>query len=222
MESIRTIIIDDHRLFRAGLISLLELNDEIEVVGDAGNGTEGLELVRTTNPDIVLLDISFPDESGTDICRSILKLETGARIIMLTMHTGEEYLAASLVAGAQGYVLKDAAVAELTTAIIAVHNGKKYVSTDMMGQVLDVFQKSSYSRQPAREPRGRLSKLSTREREILELVALGADNLAIAEHLKISASTVKKHRSNIMKKLNIHKTTDLIMYAIRNGLNRPK
>ncbi len=221
MESIRTIIIDDHGLFRAGLIRLLELDDEIEVVGDAANGTDGLELVRTHNPDIVLLDISFPDESGTDICRSILKLELGAQVIMLTMHTGEEYLAASLVAGAQGYVLKDAAVTELTTAIIAVHNGKKYVSTDMMSQVLDVFQRGSSSRHPTREDQGPLSKLSTREREILALVGYGADNLAIAERLKISASTVKKHRSNIMKKLSIHKTTDLMMYAIRNGLNRP-
>ena len=222
MGRIRTIIIDDHGLFRAGLISLLELSSEIEVVGDAADGTEGLELVRTTNPDIVLLDISFPNESGTDICRSIIKLETGARVIMLTMHTGEEYLAASLVAGARGYVLKDAAVAELTTAIIAVHTGKKYVSTEMMGQVLDVFQSSGSSRSPKREPRGPLSDLSNRELEILKLVGFGADNRAIAEHLKISAFTVKKHRSNIMNKLNIHKTTELIMYAIRNSLNRPE
>ncbi|MEE9464165.1 MAG: response regulator transcription factor [Candidatus Neomarinimicrobiota bacterium] len=220
MERIRTIILDDHGLFRAGLISLLKLNSKIEVVGDAANGTEGLELVRTTKPNIVLLDISFPEENGTDICRSILKMETGARVIMLTMHTGEEYLAASLVAGAEGYVLKDAAVAELTTAIIAVHNGKKYVSADMMDKVLDVFQSSGLNRPLAREPHGPLSALSSRELEILKLVGFGADNRAIAEHLKISASTVKKHRSNIMKKLNIHKTTDLIMYAIRNGLNR--
>ncbi|MFQ6604920.1 MAG: response regulator [Fidelibacterota bacterium] len=205
------LIVDDHRLFREGLKSLLQ-NSHIHIAGEAKDAKSALEAIRNLQPDLVLMDISLPGISGIECCRQITNQFPSAKVIILTMHKSEEFLAESFKAGASGFLLKNAAAQELFTAIESIHGGKKYISADMTSTVINRLTSSEdrgITDQPA---------LTNKETEIVRLIAQGMENQDIAHALHISVSTTKTHRANIMRKLSIHKSIDLVKYALRNGL----
>ena len=211
---VRVVLIDDHHLFRDGLRSIFSTEEDIELVGEAPDGTAGLEIVREILPDVLLLDIGIPGVSGLEICRQITISHPEIRIIILTMHRGDTYVTSAFSSGAMGYVLKHSAVDELITAIRAVNSGKKYISSELTEGVLDKYVSEIEKDRDAHS----VSELSERENEIVRLIAQGWDTRKIAHTLHISPATVKTHRAQIMKKLSVHKNIELVKYAIKKGL----
>lgn len=210
---IRLVCIDDHPLFRSGLKSLFAAEADIEVVGEADNGTDGLNIIGQAQPDIVLLDIGIPGISGLEVCRQIRQRYPSVKVIMLTMHRERAHLLKAFHAGARGFVLKQGGVDELLLGIRAVHTGKKYICSDLAESVLERFTKK-----PAEKTEDDRAELSDREAEIVRLVCQGWDNQRIAEALYISPATVKTHRARIMRKLGIHSSTELVKYALKTGI----
>ncbi len=206
------VLVDDHQLFRAGLISILATDTRFKVVGEAEDSENGLECIKNHKPDIAILDISLPGLSGIELCKQILNQFPHIVVIMLTMHKSDEFLKESFKAGASGFLLKHSAVTELKTAIETVCNGKKYISSDMTHSVINQM----ITGHPTES--GHEHELTPKENEIVRLIAQGWENQKIAEALHISTSTVKTHRANIMKKLHAHKNVDLVKYAIKNKL----
>jgi len=211
-ECIKIVIIDDHQLFRAGLKSIFAMDSLFNVVDEADDGESGLKCIQNHKPNIVLLDISLPGISGIELCKQILNQFSDMSVIMLTMHKSDEFLKESFKAGASGFLLKHSAVAELTTAIKTVCNGKTYISADMTESVISkmLLEKPNH---PEME-----RELTAKEKEIVRLIAQGWENQDIANALHISLSTAKTHRANIMKKLDIHKNVDIVKYALKNHL----
>ncbi|MFQ5718051.1 MAG: response regulator [Acidobacteriota bacterium] len=211
---IRVFIADDHTLFRQGVRRLLEDTEIAEVIGEAADGADAVRKVVECSPDVVLMDISMPHLNGIEATRQILKKTPEQRILILTMHDNEKYIGQILRAGAAGYLLKDTPSNDFLSAIKAVHRGDSYLSPSVSRKILDgLFQD--------RESRGRrtgVDLLTPREREILTLLAEGKSNREIAELLFISPKTVDVHRTNIMKKLDIHSIVQLVKYAIHQGL----
>ncbi|MGD8775753.1 MAG: response regulator transcription factor [Syntrophobacterales bacterium] len=215
MGEIRKIVIaEDHRILREGLESLLSSKPDFEVIGKAEDGLEAISLVRDTRPDLVLLDLSMPRLDGLSAIRDIKKLSPETKILALTVHTDEEYVLEAFEAGADGYCLKDAGRAELIMAIETVFSGKPYFSPGIADKVLEGYLEG---RQSLKE-RPSWETVSRREREVLKLVGEGYTNKEIAAFLSISVKTVEKHRSNIMKKLDLPNTAALTAYAIEKGL----
>ncbi len=211
-DQTRIVIIDDHELFREGMKSIFAGDSAFQVVGEANNGKEGLSAIQREKPDVALLDISLPGISGIELCKQILNQSPDTCVLMLTMHKSDEFLKESLKAGASGFLLKHSAVGELTTAIRAVCDGKKYISADLTeGFINKLITEDPATTVPDRE-------LTAKEKEIVRLVAQGWENQQIADALHISASTAKTHRANIMKKLGFHKNVDLVKYAIKTNL----
>lgn len=215
MGEIRSIVIaEDHRILREGLESLLSSKPDFEVVGKAEDGLEAIRLVRDTSPDLVLLDLSMPRLDGLSAIREIKNLSPETKILALTVHTDEEYVLEAFEAGADGYCLKDAGRTELIMAIQTVFSGKPYFSPGIADKVLEGYLEG---RQRLKD-RPSWETVSRREREVLKLVGEGYKNKDIAELLNISVKTVEKHRSNIMKKLDLPNTAALTAYAIEKGL----
>lgn len=210
----RILIVEDHTLFRAGLRALLAQDPELDIVGEADNGRDAVRLVGTLAPDLVLMDLTMPGMNGIEAIREIRRRDTHARILVLTIHKTDEYIHESLKAGADGYMLKDASHDELLTAVRSVLNGKTYLSPDISGKVLHRYLKIGEPSQAASP----WDSLTHREKEVLKLVAEGRQNKYIANYLALSVKTVEKHRSNLMKKLDLHNAAGLTVYAIEKGL----
>ncbi|MFQ5767990.1 MAG: response regulator [Acidobacteriota bacterium] len=211
---IRVLIADDHTLFRQGVRRLLEDEQGAEVVGEAASGLEAITLALELSPDVVLMDISMPRINGIEATRKILQKTDRVRILILTMHDNERYIGQILAAGAAGYLLKDTASHEFLAAIQAVHRGDSYLSPSISRKILNGLLKEKGSRGARRRP----GDLTQREREVLALLAEGKPNREIGKLLFISHKTVDVHRSNIMKKLDVHSIVQLVKYAIQQGL----
>jgi DNA-binding NarL/FixJ family response regulator len=215
MESKRKIVIaEDHTILRAGLRALLAAQNGLEVIGEAGDGREAIRKVDTLQPDLLLIDLSMPKLNGIDAIREIKSQHPKIKIIVLTVHKSDEYIIAALKAGANGYMLKDASQNELLLAIDYVLNGKTFLSPSISDKVVDAVLNTDKKGKPAAV----LENLTAREREILKLVAEGNTNKKIAYHLCISLKTVEKHRSNLMKKLDLRNTAALTAYAIEKKM----
>ena len=208
----RILIVDDHKIVRDGLKSLLRSEPDFDVVGEADNGKDALFATSTLKPDIILMDLSMPNTNGTEAIRNIKRRFPSIIIIALTVHKAEEYIHAALKAGASGYLLKDDSHAELMTALRSAIHGKTYLTPSICGSVVTGYL--------GRSEKGRLTSswetLTHREREVIKLVAEGYRNKEIAEYLSLSMKTVEKHRSNLMKKLGLHSASALTAYAIEN------
>ncbi len=213
-EPIRVAVVDDQELFRRGLTMLLGVEDDIEVVGEAGDGVAGTELAATTVPDVILMDVRMPKRSGIEACVAIKDVAPTARIIMLTVSDEEADLYDAVKNGASGYLLKDSSIDEVAQAIRVVADGQSLISPSMAIKLLDEFKQMSRSdRQQVPTPR-----LTERELEVLRLVAQGLNNREIAKRLFISENTVKNHVRNILEKLQLHSRMEAVMYAVREKL----
>jgi len=210
----RVLVVDDHTLVREGIRLLLESAPYIEVVGEAGDGLEALEKVRQLKPDIVLMDVAMPRLGGIEATKRIKQEFPSVQVLALTIHDNEEYLFQMLQAGACGYVLKKARPEELIAALEAAERGEVYLSPGMAKSLVEDYLK----RVEAGEEEDSYHRLTDREREILKLIAEGYTNPEIARMLHLSVKTVQAHRAHIMEKLNLHRSAELIKYAIRKGL----
>lgn len=210
----RIVIAEDHTILREGLLSLLSSEPEFEVVGEAGDGRDAIRLAEKLDPDLILMDLSMPNMNGMDAIREIKKRLPEIKIIALTVHKTEEYILATLQAGANGYVLKDATHAELMIAIKGVLSGKTFLSPGVSEKVIDGYLEG----RKGLKTQSSWDTLSPREREVLKLIAEGKKNREIAEFLYLSLKTVEKHRSNLMKKLDLHNAAALTAFAIEKGI----
>lgn len=207
---IRILLVDDHTVLRDGLKSLLNYENDLEVVGDASNGREAIAAAERLKPDIVISDIAMPGLNGIESVRTLRHNHPHLKIIILSMHSSQEYVIQALQAGANGYVVKQADASEVLAAIRAVMAGGAYLSPTVSKHLID-----DYLSQTPEELAG--PKLTTREREVAQLLAEGESTRAISEILTISIKTVETHRMNIMKKLNAKNQTDIIKYALKKG-----
>jgi two-component system response regulator NreC len=212
--NIRVLIADDHKIMLAGLRSLLEKQTDIEVVAEAENGRKAVQKAQETKPDIVVMDVSMPDLNGIEATTQIIESVPETRVVALSMHSDKRFVMGMLRAGASGYLLKDCASQELANAIHQVAGGKKYLSPEITGVVIDDYLLGGSSDDGATAA----SQLSAREREVLQLIAEGWSTKQIATHLYVSIKTIETHRRQIMKKLDLHTIADLTKYAIREGL----
>jgi len=211
MYKIRVLLVDDHPILCDGLRSLLALQDDMEVVGEAYDGRGAIEKVHLLSPDVVLMDIAMPLMDGLEATRRISKEAPKVKVIMLTQHDNKEYLLSSIQAGAVGCVPKKAVSSEMVSAIRTVYQGESFLYPSMAKMLIDHHRTIA-------EGNNYFEELTDREREVLKLVAEGHTNQEIADLLVISAKTAMNHRTNIMEKLNIHNRTELIKYAIRKGI----
>ncbi len=211
VSKIRVLIVDDHAILREGVRSLLALQKDIEVVGEAVDGAAALRLVPELNPDVVLMDIAMPGMDGIEATRRIKQTSPQTKVLVLTQHDNKEYIFSVLQAGASGYVLKRAGGAEVVTAIRGVYEEGAFLPPRVAKEVM-----SHYVRPPAVEQSG--PHLTEREKQVLILVAEDKSNREIAEQLSLSVKTVMVHRANIMEKLGVHSRTELVKYALRQGL----
>lgn len=206
------IVADDHKIVREGLIRLLESRADFQVIGEASNGEEAVALVMERRPDIVLMDINMPKLSGIDATRQLGKAGCPSKILVLSMHESRAYVEEVLRAGASGYVVKNSASKDVHNAIDAVRAGASYLSPAITQQVVDAI-----ARPGDGGPSG-VAMLTDREREVLKLIAEGLSSKEIASELGVSLKTIDSHRSNLMEKLDIHKVSGLVRFAIRTGL----
>ena len=206
------VVADDHQIVREGLVKLLESRDDFQVVGQASDGLEAVELVLEKNPDLVLMDILMPKLSGIDATRRIQKEGCTAKILVLSMNENRASVEEVLRAGASGYIVKNATSKELLSAIDAVRSGDSYLSPTVTRQVVDAIAN------PGDSGTSGMAMLTGREREVLELIAEGLSSKEIAFQLGVSLKTVDSHRANLMDKLDIHKVSGLVRFAIRVGL----
>jgi DNA-binding NarL/FixJ family response regulator len=212
--SYHIVLVDDHAMFRQGLKRILEERSGFEVVGEVDGGLELLKLLEELVPDLIILDISMPNLRGLEAIHEIKMNHANVKILVLTMHKDKEYLHQALSAGAEGYLLKEDADSELFSAIGRVRQGKKYVSPKLSeGLAEDWVKLTRGDHGPSFEP----ERLTIREREVLKLIAEGKSSREIGELLFISVRTVERHRANIMEKLNLKKSADLVKYAIQKG-----
>jgi DNA-binding NarL/FixJ family response regulator len=211
---IRVVVVDDHELFRRGLTMLLGAEDDIEVVGEAGDGVAATELAAATAPDVILMDVRMPKGSGIEACATLKTIAPTARIIMLTVSDEEADLYDAVKNGASGYLLKQSSIDEVAQAIRVVADGQSLISPSMAVKLLNEFKQMSDSgREQVSAPR-----LTARELEVLKLVSQGLNNRLIAKELFISENTVKNHVRNILEKLQLHSRIEAVMYGVRENL----
>ena len=211
---IRILLADDHTVMRNGLRLLLERQPNLQVVGEAADGKEAVEMAAAERPDVVVMDIAMPHLNGVEAARQIAARSPQTAIAILSMHSDESYVIRSLKAGARAYLLKDSAEADLIAAIHAIMEGKSFFSPavrkilkeDYMHQLAEVGAEDTYE------------LLTNREREVLQLVAEGKSNKEVANLLNLSLYTVETHRTHILQKLNLHSVPELILYAVRKGI----
>lgn len=209
---VRLLLVDDHALVREGLRLVLSAQPDMEVVGEAANGAEALDRVRRLRPDIVVMDITMPGMSGIEATRAIVDMDLGARVLGLTVHENPEYFFRMLAAGASGYVLKGATSAELLGAIRCVRQDGVYMSSGMASQMV-----GEYLHYRDKALKSGEDGLTSREAEVLQLLAQGKTNQETAEALHLSIYTVQTHRANIMRKLGLENRQQLMKYAVRKG-----
>jgi len=209
----RIVLVDDHRLFRTGVLTMLADQSEVEVVGEAEEGSEAVSLVAELRPDLVLMDVSMKGMNGIEATRQVLARQPDTKVLCLSMHGEKQFVSAVLEAGASGYLLKDCSLEELGRAIGAVMAGQTYLSPAVAGVVVADY--TAYLAEHADSP---IALLTPREREVLQLLAEGRGTADIAEQLHISKKTVGTHREHMMKKLDIHNLAGLTKLAIREGI----
>jgi DNA-binding NarL/FixJ family response regulator len=213
MDKIRILLVDDHTILREGIRSLLEQQADIEVVAEAENGRQALDLVRQLKPDVVLMDIAMPMLNGIHATEQIHRERRCTQVLILTYHENEDYIRQALAAGASGFLLKDTSAPELIRAIRSVHRGESILSPAVTRLVIE-----DYLRWGDIQPKNTSNGLTPRENEVLQLIAEGNTNKEIAEILCLSVKTVQAHRSNLMKKLDLHDKAALIKYAIQKKI----
>ncbi|MGH7181587.1 MAG: response regulator [Nitrospiraceae bacterium] len=213
---IRVVLADDHVLIRAGLRALLHSLPNIEVIGEASDGHEAVDVIARHQPDVVIMDIGMPGLNGVDSTRRIVKQCPGTRVVILSMHANEEYVGRALEAGAMGYLLKGAEPAELELVLKAVMRGETYLSPSIAKHLVQDYLSHRRAKTPP------LPDLTARQREVLQLIAEGCSTKDIANRLKLSVKTIDTHRSELMHRLDIHDVAGLVRYAIRTGLVSPE
>ena len=214
MSNIRVLLADDHIIMRKGLRLLLERQPNITVVGEASDGRECVELTQATSPDVVVMDLAMPNLNGIEAARQIVGQNPNIAVAVLSMHSDESYVIRALKAGARAYLLKDSAESDLIGAIKALSEGKSFFSPAISRLLVE-----DYMRQLERKGiEDSYELLTTREREILQLLAEGKSNKEVANMLNLSLYTVETHRTHILQKLNLHTVPELILYAVRKGI----
>ena len=209
----RIIIADDHSLIRKGLRTIIEIESDIQVIGEAGDGRELLDLLSDEQPDLIIMDISMPRINGIEAVREVVEKYPGVRILMLTMHRNSQYFYNAISAGAHGYLMKDDSDTELLTAIRTVQSGKSYVSPQLSGEVTGEM--IAAFRDHRDIP---IIQLTDREREVLQYVVKGYTSKKMAEILCLSPRTVDHHRAKLLKKFKMKNTVDLVKYVVRNSI----
>ena len=210
------IIIDDHPLFREGLKTIISRDDRFKVVGEAGSGHEGLEMTKRLKPDLVIVDISLPDQSGIQLTRDLRRLFSETKILIVSMHSKIDYIAEAFQAGATGYVVKESASERLLQGLKSVAKGDYYLDSSVSHAVVENLMKSPLK--AAKITDADYATLTPREQEVMRFLAEGLSSKAVAEKLFISPKTVENHRANIMNKLGLHSTIELVRYAAKLGL----
>jgi two-component system, NarL family, response regulator NreC len=208
--SVRVLIVDDHAVVRAGLKLLLDAEDDLETAGEAGTARDAIFQARSTKPDVVLLDVVMPDQSGLDVLPQLVHEQPEMKVLVLSMQDDPQYVRAAFAAGASGYVLKEAADTEVVAAIREVARGGRYVHPELGARLVSA--ETEAARRADEDP------LSDREREVLRLLALGHTNQEIAKQLYISVRTAETHRAHIMQKLRLSSRAELVRYALTEGL----
>jgi two-component system, NarL family, response regulator NreC len=209
MKRIRILLADDHALVRQGFKMILAAQADMEIVGEAGNGREAVQLCEELRPDIVVMDVAMPELNGIEATRRLATALPHTRVIALSMHKDSVYVREILRAGARGYLLKDSPAGDLVSAVRSVASGESYLSPGVSNAVLDDYR---------RHVTNPIDLLTTREREVLQMIAEGKTNKEIAGVLNLSVYTVDAHRGRIMEKLNLHSINELVRFAVRNGL----
>ncbi len=215
-RAIRIVIVDDHAIIRDGLVAILDADSHIDVVGTAGDGREAIQVVDELEPDLVILDLSMPHLDGGDAIEAIKRKHPGIHILVMTLHKDDAHIHSALQAGATGYILKDDGRDNLFAAVRNVAAGRSYLSPAVCERVMSGYLQATKSKPLDVEASWEL--LSARERQVLKLVAEGYKTREIAEYLSLSKKTVEKHRSNMMRKLDLHGVSAVTAYAIENGL----
>jgi DNA-binding NarL/FixJ family response regulator len=213
-EKKRVVIVEDHKILRDGLRSLLSTSEELKVVGEAGDGMDAIRTINETDPDIVLLDLNMPKMNGIAVIKEIRQSSPETKILALTMHRKEDYILEVFNSGGNGYCLKSSGQEDLMMGIKAVLEGKYYVSPEISALVLEGYLESKKTIRK----KSSLESLTQREKEVLKMVGEGYQNKEIADYLCISPKTVEKHRANLMEKLDLHTASALTAYAIEKGL----
>jgi RNA polymerase sigma factor (sigma-70 family) len=213
----RVLIADDHGIVRQGLRALLEKSSEISVIGEASDGREAVRLAAELHPNIVVMDIAMPLLNGVDATSQILSRDPEVKIIILSMHSDESYILRALSAGAKGYLLKDSAEGDILPAVQTVAQGRPYFSPIIAATLLDEYLQTMKKNQV----RDSYDLLSDREKEVLQLLAEGKSNKEVAAVLNLSPYTIESHRTNLMQKLNLHNTAEIVLYAVRKNIIVP-
>jgi two-component system, NarL family, response regulator NreC len=214
MNPIRILLADDHTLIRRGLRALLERQNGFSVVAEAADGRQAVETAAAVNPDVAVIDIGMPNLNGIEAARRITEKRPETAVVILSMHADESYVLRALKSGARGYLLKDSPEEDLINAIRAVHNGKAFFSPEISKMLAEDYMRQM--RQRGVEDSYEL--LTHREREILQMLGEGNSNKEVATKLNLSLHTVETHRGNLLEKLNLHSTAELILYAVRKGI----
>jgi DNA-binding NarL/FixJ family response regulator len=212
--SIRVLLADDHGVVRKGLRFVLERQPDMEVVGEAGDGREALRLAETASPDIVIMDIAMPLLNGIEATAQLVKRNPALGVIILSMHSDEDYLLSALNAGAKGYLLKDSAEVDLVRAVHAVRKGTPFFSPEIARTMLEDYMRFLQQR----NLQDSYDLLTEREKEVLQLLAEGKSNKEVAAILDVSVYTVDTHRLHLMQKLNLHNTAEIVLYAVRKKI----
>jgi DNA-binding NarL/FixJ family response regulator len=215
MRNIKMILADDHKIVRQGMRALLEAHPGFEVIGEACDGEEALKLLETLSPDIAFMDVMMPNLNGIEVAKAARQRGIKTRLVFLSMHANSTYAVRALQSGALAYVLKDSDFAEILQAVENVMEGKRYLSAALADEVFETLLTANADTGDS------LSVLSAREREILQLIAEGNTNTAIAQKLTLSVRTVEAHRAHIMTKMRFSSQADLVRYAIQQGLITP-
>ena len=214
LNQIRTLLADDHGIVRQGLRAVLARDPRIEVVGESADGLETVSLAETLDPDIVIMDITMPHLNGIEATARITKRSPKTGVVILSMHSDETYVLRALNAGARGYLLKDSAEVDLTRAVEAVARGKTFFSAAVTRTLLEDYVRNIQQRHLTDS----YDLLTDREKEVLQLVAEGKSNKEVAAMLDVSNHTVESHRTNLMQKLGLHNTAEIVLYAVRKKL----
>jgi two-component system response regulator NreC len=214
MEKIRVFLVDDHTVVRQGLRRILESDEEIEIIGEAGDGRTAIDLIQKLRPHVVVMDVAMPELNGIEATRQIMKRVDGVKVLVLSMHGDDVYVGQALKAGARGYLLKDSEDLDLIKAVKAIRGGGSFFSPPVSRVVLSGY----LGDQPAGEIEDSVARLTDREREVLQLIAEGKTNKEVAHALSVSINTVETHRKHIMEKLDLHNTAELVRFAINKKI----